>query len=145
MGHPGQNATAYRNPYTGQVIATVNEDLNSSLFSIDPWSGHVTHYWYSRPLPHHGRTDAISFYNGQMLISASAPGTTGAAAPNPAYPAVYSVTLDQATHVAFFHACSTTSPRPPPPTARTSARRSSWPSPTPIERSGAVGRAPVRR
>jgi len=45
-----------------------------------------------------------SFYNGQMLISASAPGTTGAAAPNPAYPAVYSVTLDQARHVAFFRA-----------------------------------------
>ena len=39
-----------------------------------------------------------------MLISASAPGTTGAAAPNPAYPAVYSVTLDTATHVAFFRA-----------------------------------------
>ena len=91
-------------PYTGQVIATVNEDANSSLYSIDPWSGQVTHYSYSKPLPHHGGTDAISFYNGQMLISASAPGTTGAAAPNPAYPAVYSVTLDTATHVAFFRA-----------------------------------------
>ncbi len=91
-------------PYTGQVIATVNEDANSSLYSIDPWSGQVAHYWYSRPLPHHGGTDAISFYHGQMLISASAPGTTGAAAPNPAYPAVYSVTLDQARHVAFFRA-----------------------------------------
>ena len=91
-------------PYTGQVIATVNEDLNSSLYSIDPESGQVTHYWYSKPLPHHGGTDAISFYNGQMLISASAPGTTGAAAPNPAYPAVYSVTLDQAKHVTFFRA-----------------------------------------
>jgi len=91
-------------PYTGQVIATVNEDANSSLYSIDPWSGQVTHYSYSKPLPHHGGTDAISFYNGQMLISASAPGTTGAAAPNPAYPAVYSVTLHRATHVAFFRA-----------------------------------------
>ena len=91
-------------PYTGQVIATVNEDANSSLYSIDPWSGQVTHYWYSRPLPHHGGTDAISFYHGQMLISASAPGTTGAAAPNPAYPAVYSVILDHARHVAFFRA-----------------------------------------
>ena len=91
-------------PYTGQVIATVNEDLNSSLYSIDPGNGQVTHYWYSRPLPHHGGTDAISFYNGQMLISASAPGTTGAAAPNPAYPAVYSVTLNAARHVAYFRA-----------------------------------------
>ena len=91
-------------PYTGQVIATVNEDLNSSLYSIAPWNGQVTHYSYSRPLPHHGGTDAISFYNGQMLISASAPGTTGAAAPNGSYPAVYSVFLSPATHLAFFRA-----------------------------------------
>ncbi len=91
-------------PYTGQVIATVNEDANSSLYSIDPWSGQVTHYRYNKPLPHNGGTDAISFYNGQMLISASAPGTTGAAAPNPAYPAVYSVTLNQTRHVAYIRA-----------------------------------------
>jgi hypothetical protein len=91
-------------PYNGRVIATVNEDANSSLYSIDPGSGRVTHYFYSRPLPHHGGTDAISFYNGMMLISASAPGTTGAAAPNPAYPAVYSVSLNQARHLAFIHA-----------------------------------------
>ena len=89
-------------PYNGQVIATVNEDANSSLYSIHPWDGQVRHYWYSQPLPHHGGTDAISFYNGQMLISASAPGTSGAAAPNAAYPAVYSVTLNQAKHVAYF-------------------------------------------
>jgi hypothetical protein len=91
-------------PSTGQVIATVNEDSNSSLYGIDPGSGQVTHYRYSRPLPHHGGTDAISFANGQMLISASAPGTTGAAAPSPAYPAVYSVALNQARHVAFVRA-----------------------------------------
>jgi hypothetical protein len=91
-------------PYTGQVIATVNEDANSSLYSIDPVSGRVTHYSYSRSLPHHGGTDAISFDHGMMLISASAPGTTGAAAPNPAYPAVYSVTLNRARHLAFIRA-----------------------------------------
>lgn len=55
----------------------------------------MTHYSYGKnPLPHNGGTDAISFYDGHMLISASAPGTAGAAAPNPAYPAVYWVTLD---------------------------------------------------
>ncbi len=92
-------------PYTGQVIATVNEDANSSLYSIDPSSGRVVHYSYSKnPLPHNGGTDAISFYHGQMLISASAPGTTGAAAPNPAYPAVYSVTLNRVRHVAYVRA-----------------------------------------
>jgi hypothetical protein len=87
-------------PHTGQLIATVNEDLHSSLYRISLRSGRVTHYRYSRPLPHHGGTDAITFYRGMMLISASAPGTTGAAAPNPAYPAVYRVTLNQGRHVA---------------------------------------------
>jgi hypothetical protein len=88
-------------PVTGQLIATVNEDLHSSLYRINLRSGRVTHYRYSRPLPHHGGTDAITFYHGMMLISASAPGTTGAAAPNPAYPAVYAVTLNHSSHVAF--------------------------------------------
>jgi hypothetical protein len=88
-------------PDTGQLIATVNEDLHSSLYRIDLRSGRVTHYRYSRPLPHHGGTDAITFYHGMMLISASAPGTTGAAAPNPAYPAVYAVTLNHGRHVAL--------------------------------------------
>jgi hypothetical protein len=91
-------------PYNGQVIATVNEDLHSSLYSINPGNGQVTHYTYSRPLPHNGGTDAISFYHGMMLISASAPGTTGAAAPNKAYPAVYSVILNPASHVAYVSA-----------------------------------------
>jgi len=86
------------NPASGDVFATVNEDLNSSLYDIQ--GGSLVHYWYSKPLPHHGGTDAISFYNGKMLISASAPGTTGAAAPNARYPAVYSVTVDSTKHVA---------------------------------------------
>jgi len=93
------------NPATGLVIATINEDANSSLDSINPWTGQVVHYSYSKnPLPHNGGTDAISFYHGLMLISASAPGTIGAAAPNPAYPAVYWVTLNQANQVAYVHA-----------------------------------------
>ncbi len=87
------------------VVATVNEDANSSLYTIDPWTGQVVHYSYNKnPLPHNGGTDAISFYHGLMLISASAPGTSGAAAPNPAYPAVYLVTLDRANRVAYVHA-----------------------------------------
>jgi hypothetical protein len=62
--------------------------------------GSVTHYSYSEPLPHNGGTDAISVYRGQILISASAPGTSGAAAPDAKYPAVYLVTLNQWTKVA---------------------------------------------
>lgn len=85
-------------PFGGKVIATVNEDGNSSLYTISP--DKVTHYTYSKPLPHHGGTDAISIFHGQILISASAPGTTGLPAPQPAYPAVYVVTLHLPSKVA---------------------------------------------
>jgi hypothetical protein len=87
-------------PLTGEVIATVNEDAHSSLYAIAPEAGSVTRYAYSEPLPHNGGTDAISVYQGQLLISASAPGTTGAAAPNAKYPAVYAVTLSAAGETA---------------------------------------------
>ena len=90
-------------PQTGDVIATVNEDANSSLYTIDPTApagAQVTHYNYNEPLPHFGGTDAISIYRGQILISASAPGTTGAAAPQKTYPAVYSAVLDAADNTA---------------------------------------------
>ncbi len=93
-------------PRAGVVIATVNEDLNSSLFTIAPGArpaGQVQHYAYSEALPHHGGTDAISVYHGRIFISASAPGTTGAAAPNAAYPAVYQVLLCGCDHVATVH------------------------------------------
>ena len=89
-------------PLTGKVIATINEDAHSSLYTINPYAGSVTHYAYSEALPHNGGTDAISIYRGQILVSASAPGTTGAAAPNAKYPAVYVVTLnpqDKVAHV----------------------------------------------
>jgi len=91
-------------PYTGLLVATVNEDAHSSLYTIDPFNSHVVHYAYNKPLPHNGGTDAISFDNGLMLISASAPGTAGAAAPEPYYPAVYVTTLNPATRVATVHA-----------------------------------------
>jgi hypothetical protein len=86
------------------VIATVNEDANSALYTIRPLAttaaGVVTKYAYSEVLPHGGGTDAISIYNNKILISASAPGTNGLPAPQPTYPAVYSVTLDSNTQMA---------------------------------------------
>ncbi len=78
----------------------MNEDANSSVYTIDASTGQVRHYHYSLPLPHQGGTDAISIYHGQVLVSASAPGTTGTAAPQPGYPAVYQVTFHPATRVA---------------------------------------------
>jgi hypothetical protein len=83
----------------GVLIATVNEDANSSLYTIRPGgpaSSQVVHYTYNPALPHYGGTDAISIYKGNIFISASAPGTTGAPAPQPTYPAVYAVSLDTA-------------------------------------------------
>lgn len=96
-------------PDTGFVVATVNEDANSSLYTITPnaasAAGAVHHYSYNKPLPHDGGTDAISVLNGRLIISASAPGTTGTLpAPNKTFPAAYWVSLDSATSVATVHA-----------------------------------------
>ena len=73
-------------PATGQVIATVNEDSKSSLYTVS--GGTVTHYTYTpSSLPHLGGTDAVAVYKGKILISASAPGTAGKAPASA--PAVY--------------------------------------------------------
>jgi hypothetical protein len=97
----GITADAHR----GVLIATVNEDANSSIYTIRPGApkgAQITHYNYNRPLPHNGGTDAISIYHGLVLISASAPGTVTDSKPAPqrTYPAVYSVMLNSAKHVA---------------------------------------------
>jgi hypothetical protein len=86
-------------PGRHRVIATVNEDAHSSVYTISPWASpgrQLHHYAYSGPLPSKGGTDAISVFHGMVLISASAPGTTGTAAPQPGYPAVYQVTSTRA-------------------------------------------------
>ena len=84
-------------PATGQVIATVNEDSKSSVYTVS--GGTVTHFTYSpSPLPHLGGTDDVAVLNGKILISASAPGT-GGKAPASA-PAVYAVTLNSGTKTA---------------------------------------------
>ena len=89
---------------TGRLVATVNEDAHSSLYVIDPKVGAIpVHYRYNESLPSKGGTDAISFFRGMTLISASAPGTTGVAAPQPIYPAVYRVVFDATTRVATVH------------------------------------------
>jgi hypothetical protein len=86
-------------PAKGIVIATIDEDANSSLDTISPSAPRgkqVVDYAYDpgNPLPHGGGTDAISIFNGRILISASAPGTQGVKASGPAeMPAVYRATL----------------------------------------------------
>lgn len=86
-------------PATNKVIATVNEDANSRLYVITP--GHGTtpvQFTYSGPLPHKGGTDSVVYYKGMLVISASAPGTTGKPAPQASYPALYRASLNKATH-----------------------------------------------
>jgi hypothetical protein len=80
-----------------RVIVTVNEDSKSSLYTVS--GGTATHYAYAKsPLPQQGGTDAVSVYNGKILISASAPGT-GGKAPASA-PAVFVVTLNASAKTA---------------------------------------------
>src|SRR5262249_5700690 len=75
----------------GQVIATVNEDSKSSLYTVS--GGTLTHYAYApSPLPHLGGSDAVAVDNGKILISASGPGTSGKAPASA--PAVFAVTLN---------------------------------------------------
>jgi hypothetical protein len=88
----------------GVVIATIDEDANSSVYTIAPGApkgAQVVHYHYNHnPLPHNGGTDAISIYHGLILVSASAPGTVGNPAPQATYPAVYVLTFNRATRLA---------------------------------------------
>lgn len=87
-------------PDLGQIIATVNEDANASIYLLHPHGGQ-THYTLGAPLAHNGGLDAISIYRGTVLISASAPGTTGTQpAPQPTFPAVYETTFDPQTDIA---------------------------------------------
>ena len=79
-------------PAARTVVATVNEDGQSSLYTVDPEAGGsgVTHYCYDQnPLPHGGGTDSVAFYGGRLILSASAPSPAPAAVP-----AVYAVTLE---------------------------------------------------
>jgi hypothetical protein len=99
----GKNDGLGADPATDRLIATVNEDGNSSVYLIDPTAGSTpVHYHYSGKLPHGGGTDAIAVHNGTVLITASAPDSKVKAAP-----AVYGVTFDSATHVATLHAVFT--------------------------------------
>ncbi|MGH9077552.1 MAG: hypothetical protein ACRDY0_08905 [Acidimicrobiales bacterium] len=85
---------------THQLVATVDEDSNTSLYTIDPEAlpiDQVVHYEYdpANPLPHGGGTDALSVYQGRLLVSASAPGTVPGSGTTPAtMPAVYTAVLD---------------------------------------------------
>lgn len=74
-------------PAHHRVLATINEDGNSSLYSLPATGGDAaTHYTYdANPLPHGGGTDSITIYHGRTYVAASAPVSGG--------PALYQITL----------------------------------------------------
>jgi hypothetical protein len=77
-----------------RIIATVNEDGDTSLYTIRPdaaAASQLVHYTYSpNPPVHAGGTDAPHIYRGQILISASNPSDT-------TQPAVYRAVLSGTT------------------------------------------------
>jgi hypothetical protein len=86
---PGKIDGMGANNHTRQVIATVNEDGNSSIYTIAPEvrKATLTHYSYSpNPLPHGGGTDSVTVRGGVVYVVASAPATdaNGSAAGKPA-------------------------------------------------------------
>lgn len=92
-------------PAGHRLIATVNEDGGSSLFTIPADGGPAVHHAYdANPLPHGGGTDSITVYKGGIYLAASAPAAGG--------PALYRVTLaDGVAHLAaapFFDSSTAT-------------------------------------
>ena len=85
-----------------RVIATVNEDADSSLYLVDPLRRLQTHYpGTASRCPTTAAPTRSRSITGMVLISASAPGTTGAeGAPQPSFPAVYRAMFDPQTRIA---------------------------------------------
>jgi hypothetical protein len=86
-------------PNNNRVLATVNEDANSSLYSVTPDAAHdqqLQHFTYSAStLTHGGGTDSIAVQNGNIYITASAPAAD--ANGNYSKPALYQATIQGTT------------------------------------------------
>jgi hypothetical protein len=96
---PGRVDGLTADPSHERLIATVNEDLNSSLWVIRPGEdgGKVTQYTYS-PSPEEGNpaaggTDSIAIKGEHIFLTHSNPGLPNSAA-------VYDASLDNDSHVA---------------------------------------------
>jgi hypothetical protein len=87
-------------PSNNRLVTTVNEDGDSSLYTITPNAPaprQLKHYTYSpNPLPHGGGTDSIAVRNGSLYISASAP-ASNADGKTYTKPALYKVALSGTT------------------------------------------------
>jgi hypothetical protein len=86
-------------PRTRQIVATVNEDGNSSIYTISPEGGEaeVSHYSYrTNPLQHGGGTDSVTVRDGVVYVAASAP-APDANGSTAGKPAMYKVDLSGKT------------------------------------------------
>ena len=88
---PGRIDGMRFNPYDGKMWVTVNEDANSSLFTVDVTSWAVKHYTFSSA-SHGGGYDDLAFANGKAFIAASNP-TLNSSGIN-THPALVSVVLN---------------------------------------------------
>ena len=87
---PGRIDGMRFNPYDHHMWVTVNEDGNSSLFTIDLISWTVHHYAFSAAT-HGGGYDDLVFANGKAFIAASNPTLNSSGINN--HPALISVVL----------------------------------------------------
>lgn len=80
----------------GRLLATVNEDGNSSLYVIDPSTGTAAHFLYTPnvTVSGNGGTDSVSVWHGSIYLSHSNPNDTSQATQ-------YRVSLDWSTGTAL--------------------------------------------
>lgn len=85
-------------PVNHLLIATVNEDTNSSLYAINPQNLSWTHFTYSRNLSVGGAggSDSIAIWHGAIVISHSNPSVATQST-------AFEVRLNWATDVAEIH------------------------------------------
>lgn len=82
-------------PSAGVLLATANEDSNSSFYLIHPWTGVVVRFAYT-PSPAvngNGGTDSIALWHGGIYVSHSNPNDTAQAT-------VFKLQLDWSAHAA---------------------------------------------
>ena len=77
-------------PAQGRLLLTTNEDGNSGFATLTPGQATPLQPYTYAGLTHGGGTDAISIYQGKIVVSASAPSST-------TVPAAYSVALAGST------------------------------------------------
>ncbi len=93
-------------PGRDELIVTVNEDANSSVYTIDPdapWWRQLRHYSYS-PDPASltgGGTDAVSVLHGRIFVSASNPSPDTPGGSTFSAPAVFEMTIPRFGDTAY--------------------------------------------